>query len=293
MGKDRKRRFGDRRDGRLLRTLDPYNALTPYIMKVRSDASNYVSDSVDVSDAEKFLREKRAEGLPGIGMIHLFIAAYIRVVAQYPAINRFVSGQRIYARDGIEFVMTVKRELRIDASETSIKVKFDVRDTISDVYRKLSAEIDKVKNAGEATDTDDIAKALIKLPRLVLKFAVFTLNVLDYFGALPKSIIKASPFHGSIIVTDLGSISLPAIYHHLYNFGNLPVFVAFGTKRKVREIDRDGNAVERKFIDYNFVIDERICDGFYFSQALKLLKSIMRNARSTDEPTETVVEDIL
>ena len=284
--------MGDRRDGRLLRTLDPYNALTPYIMKVRSDASNYLSDSVEVTEAERFLREKRAAGYPGIGLIHLFIAAYIRVVAQYPAINRFVSGQRIYARNNIEFVMTIKKELKTEAPETSIKVTFDVQESITDVYRKLNAEIDKFKNEGEATDTDDIAKTLFKLPRLILKFTVFLLNVLDYFGILPNSIIKASPFHGSVIVTDLGSISLPAIYHHLYNFGNLPVFVAFGVKRKTREIDKDGELVERKYVDYNFVLDERICDGFYFSQALKMFKSIMRNPGLTDIPPAAVVEDV-
>ena len=289
---ERKRRFGDRKDGRRLRTLDPYNALTPYIMKVRSDASNYLSDTVEITETERFLREKRTSGFPGMGMMHLFIAAYIRVVARYPAINRFVSGQRIYARNDIEFVMTIKKEMRADASETSVKVTFNVLDTIDEVYRKLNAEIEKVKNKGESTDTDDVAKMLMKLPRLVLKLSVFILNVLDYFGLLPKSLIKASPFHGSIIVTDLGSISLPAIYHHLYNFGNLPVFVAFGTKRKAMELRQDGELAEHKYIDYNFVIDERICDGFYFSQVHKYFNSIMRAPDILDKPPETVIEDV-
>ena len=292
MGKVRKRRFGDRRDGRRLRSLAPYNAMTPYIMKVRSDASNFFSDTVEISEAERFLRTKRLHGYPGIGVLHLFIAAYIRIIAQYPAVNRFVSGQRIYARNNIEFVMTVKRELRTDATETSIKVTFDAHDTIGDVYRKLGREIDKVKGDSEATNTDDVARTLMKLPRLLLKFAVYFLEVLDYFGKLPQGIIKASPFHGSIIITDLGSIGLPAIYHHLYNFGNLPVFIALGAKRKTRELRHDGVVVERKYIDYRSVLDERICDGFYYSQAFKLFKSILRNPYVLDEPPVKVVEDV-
>jgi len=289
---DRKRRFGDRKDGRLLRTLDPYNAMVPFIMKVKSDASNYCEDFIEITEAEKYLREKRTDGYPGIGFLHLFIAAYIRMVSQYPAINRFSSGQRIYARHNIEYVMSIKKELKVSAPETSIKAIFDPRDTIYDVYDKLNAEIKNVKNEGQATSTDDVAKLLMKMPRLLLKFTVFLLEVLDYFGKLPAALLKASPFHGSMIITDLGSIGTPPIFHHLYNFGNMPVFIAIGAKRKAHESNPDGTTAERKYLDFKLVLDERICDGFYFSQAYRMLKSVFRDPRMLEEPPETVVEDV-
>ena len=293
MGEGRKRRFGDRKDGWRIRTLDPYNAMTPYIMKTRNDANNLLSDSADIYEAERFLREKRVQGYPGIGMLHLFVASYIRVCAQYPAINRFVSGRRIYARNNIEVIMTIKKEMRVDAPETSIKVAFSPEDTIIDVYNKFNEQIEKVKGEGEATSTDDIAKTLMKLPRLILMFAIRFLELLDYFGRLPRSLVDASPFHGSVIITDLGSIGLPAIYHHLYNFGNLSSFIALGAKRKVRELRYDGTVIERKIIDYKVQIDERICDGFYFSQVFRLLNSILRNPTMLENPPEKVVEDIM
>ena len=292
MAKKRKRRFGDRKDGRRLRSLPPYNAMMPFIMRVKSDASNYLSDAIEITEAERFLRHKRLHGYPGMGILHLFIAAYIRVISQYPGVNRFVSGQRVYARNDIVYIMTVKKEMKTHAIETSIKVVFDPRDTINDVYRKLNAEIVRVKGDGEKTDTDDIAYTLMKLPRLLLKFCVFFLETLDYFGKLPQAIIKASPFHGSMIITDLGSIGLPAIYHHIYNFGNLPVFIALGAKRKTLELRADGGVAARKYIDVKFVMDERVCDGFYFSQAAKLFKSVLRKPQILDLPPETVVEDI-
>jgi len=292
MEKKNRRRMGDRKDGRRLRTLDPYNAMTPYIMKTRTDSSNYFTDSLDVAEAEKFLREKRHNGYPGMGMLHLFIAMYIRVVAQYPAVNRFVSGQRIYARNNIEFVMTIKKELKTDSAETSVKASFDPCDTIFDVYDKLNKEIEKVRLEGEATSTDDIAKILMKFPRPLLKFAIYFLGFMDYFGLLPQSLIDASPFHGSIIITDLGSIGMPAIYHHLYNFGNLPVFMSLGAKRKALEPSAEGTLVEHKYIDYSIVADERICDGFYFSQVFRTMKRILSNPQILGAPPETVVKDI-
>jgi len=292
MGTGRKRRIGDRREGRRLRTLDPINAMIPFIMRQRNDASQYFHDSLEITEMERYLRSKRINGFQGMGLLHAFIAMYIRTASMYPSINRFVSGQRVFARNNIEFVMVVKKELRIDAPETSIKVTFDPRDTIDDVYYKINEEIDKIRKKGEDTDTDDVARALIRLPRLILRATVSFLEFLDYFGRLPKAILKASPFHGSVIVTDLGSIGLPPLYHHLYNFGNIPLFVALGAKRKARELGADGAMIERKYLDYKMVMDERCCDGFYFSQAIKLFRSIMRKPQILDEPPETVVEDI-
>ena len=261
-------------------------------MKTKNDANNLMTESVEITEAERFLRSKRLDGYQGMGLLHLFIAAYIRVVSQYPAINRFVVGQRIYAANEIVYVMTIKKAMKTEADETTIKVVFDPRDTINDVYTKLKVEIDKVKAAGEDTGTDDLAGTLMKLPRLLLKFCVFFLGVMDYFGRIPKSLTDASPFHGSMIITDLGSIGLPTVYHHLYNFGTMPLFVAFGPKRKAIELKSDGSAAERKYLDYSVTLDERICDGFYFSQVFKLFKNIIQKPQILDEPPETVIEDI-
>ena len=204
MGEVRKRRFGDRSDGRRLRTLDPINAMIPFIMKTRNDASNLFSDSVEISETERYLRAKRLGGYPGMGMLHLFVATYIRTASEYPGINRFVSGQRLFARERIVFVLAIKKEMRADAPETTIKINFELTDTIFDVYYKLNEEVERVKNEHVNTDTDAFANALIKLPRLILRSLIRLLEFMDYFGIMPKAIIKASPFHGSLIITDLG-----------------------------------------------------------------------------------------
>jgi len=292
MGSGRKRRFGDRRDGRRLRTLDPYNAMTPFIMKEKSDASNYFSDQIEITEVDRYLHKKRRNGYPGIGMLHLFTAVYIRTVAHYPGINRFCSGQRVFARDDVEFMMTIKKQLKTEAAETSIKIAFNRAATINDVYNQIKEEVDKVRNEGTDTSTDKLAAFFVKLPRVFLRFTVAFLELLDYFGILPKVIVDGSPFHGSVIITDMGSVGLPAIYHHLYNFGNLPVFLAIGAKKKVYEINANGETIQKKYIEFKFVVDERICDGFYFSQAFRMFKGLIRNPDVLDEPPAQVIEDV-
>lgn len=288
-----KKRFGDRKEGRLLRSLDAFYSFIPFIMAKKNDACNYFADSIEVTEIDRWLREKRREGYNGMGILHLFIASYIRTVSQCPGLNRFVSGQRIYARRNIEIVMTVKRSMSVDAPETTIKVEFEPDDTIYDVYTKLNEKIDEIKANDSENGTEKAAAVFCKLPRVLFKFAIWVVYLLDYFDLLPQALLNVSPFHGSMIITDLGSLGIPPIYHHLYNFGNLPVFIAFGTKRRAVELDKSGLPVERKYMDYKVVMDERTVDGMYYATAFKHIKYAMHNPSTLELPPKEVKEDIL
>lgn len=287
-----KRRFGDRKEGRLLRSLPAFAKFVPFIMPTRNDACNQYEESFEVSDVDRRLRKLSVDGYKGIGILHFIIAAYIRGVSMLPGMNRFVVGRRIYARDNIEVVMTVKRSLAIDATETTIKVVFEPTDTIFDVYRKMSEKIDEIKTVEGNNNTEDVAEAMCKAPRFLLRFALTILRIMDYFGWLPQSLLDASPFHGSMIITDLGSLRIGPIYHHIYNFGTLPVFISFGAKRHAYELDRHGNMVDRKYVDCKFVMDERTVDGHYYAQFLQAFRYICQHPEIVETPPSKVVEDV-
>lgn len=287
-----KRRFGDRKEGRLLRSLPAFAKFVPFIMPTRNDACNQYEESFEVSDVDRRLRKLRVDGYKGIGILHFIIAAYIRGVSMLPGMNRFVVGRRIYARDNIEVVMTVKRSLAIDATETTIKVVFEPTDTIFDVYRKMSEKIDEIKTVEGNNNTEDVAEAMCKAPRFLLRFALTILRIMDYFGWLPQSLLDASPFHGSMIITDLGSLRIGPIYHHIYNFGTLPVFISFGAKRHAYELDRHGNMVDRRYVDCKFVMDERTVDGHYYAQFLQAFRYICQHPEIVETPPSKVVEDV-
>ena len=292
MAKNDRRRFGDRKDGRMIRSLPAFSRFIPYIMPTRNDALNYYEESMEVSEVDRCLRRLRVDGYKGLGMLHFMIAAYIRLVSMLPGLNRFVAGRRVFAANEITVVMVVKRALSIEATETTIKVHFEPTDTIFDVYRKLNEKIDEVKASDEHNNTEDVADALSHLPRLLLRLVIGLLRVLDYFGWLPESLTEASPFHGSLIITDLGSLRIGPIYHHIYNFGTLPIFLAFGAKHHVYELDRHGNMVDRKYVDCKFTVDERTVDGYYFAQALQAWRYIFQHPEILEQPPTRVVDDI-
>lgn len=288
----KKRRFGDRKDGRRVRTMSPMSYVIPYIMRTRSDAQNQIADTIDITEADKFLREMRAKGYKSISVLHVFIAAYIRAIAMRPGINRFCSGQKIYHRNTIEINMAVKKEMSLDAPDTMIKVRFEPTDTITDVYEKFNAVVEKATAEGSNTDFDKTARWLTHLPGILFRATIRFLDFLDYHGWLPQALLDVSPFHGSMIITSMGSLGIPPIYHHLYNFGNLPVFISYGLKYHKNVMNANGVVERRTMIDVKVVTDERICDGFYFASALKLIRKFVASPALLTTPPETVIDDI-
>ena len=288
--KPRKRRLGDRKEGRRVRTLPPMNYVVPYIMNVRCDSQNSFEDVIDITNIERYLDEKHKEGYTDMTILHVILAAYVRVVSERPGINRFIAGQRIYARKNVECVMTIKKELSLESPDTCIKIEFDPRDNIYNVYKKFQkVALEAVENS---TDFDNTAKIINKIPGFMFRIGMKILRALDYIGWLPKSLMKISPFHGSMIITSMGSIGIPAVYHHLYNFGTLPIFISYGSIFSADAIKRDGTRERHHFVTFKVVTDERICDGYYYASAFKKIKRYLLHPEQLDNFATSVAEDI-
>lgn len=288
--KPRKRRFGDRYDGRIVRTAPPMSKLMPYLMKVRSDSQNQFEDSIDITNIEKYLAEKKKEGYTDMSLLHVILAAYVRVVSERPAIHRFIAGQKIYSRKKLECLMVIKKDMTLDGIDTCIKVEFDPRDNIYNVYKKFQKTVVAAKN--DDGDFEKVVGTLVKLPGLMLRGIVALLRFMDYFGLLPKALANVSPFHGSMIITSMGSLGIQAIHHHLYDFGHLPIFISYG-KMNTQEVTLpDGTKENHHFVSLKVVTDERICDGFYYASAFKQLKRYLNHPDALDLIPETVVEDL-
>ncbi len=288
--KKRRRRFGDRKEGHRLRSIDPISYVSPFIMSTRCGSTNMISDRIDMAPIEKYLREKKQQG-HAITLMHVLIAAYVRTVATYPGINRFISGQRAFARHGIEVMLTIKKEMSLESPETVVKAFFAPDDTIYDVEAEFTRLITLYREENGSA-LDGVAKLLKKVPRFLLRGVVGFLKFLDYYGWLPRFLTKVSCFHGSFFITSMGSLGIPPIYHHLYEFGNVPTFMSFGAKQRRNVLLDDGTVKREQYVDFTIVMDERICDGFYYASALKHLKRILKNPYVLDNRPEQVIEDV-
>ena len=283
--------WGDRVDGRRVRTAQVMEQVTAFFMPNRTGANNLFAESVEITELERYVRRKRKEGLTGFSITHVVLAAYVRTVAKYPALNRFIAGQRIYSRgEDVAVCMTVKKELTAEAPDSLIKVHLHPGDTAADVYRKFNEKVSEAKNEMETT-ADATVAGFMMIPRLILKLAIWLLKCLDYFGLVPEFLLEISPFHGSVYFTNVGSLGIKPVFHHLYDFGTVPAFCAFGRKRRAEEIE-DGEIVERKYLDLTFNLDERICDGFYYASVIKYFLRLLGHPDILDKIPEQIESDI-
>ena len=275
-----------RKDGTRVRGADAMYTLIPYVMKHRYDAMNMIEIDIPIAGMQAYLNQKRKEGFQ---MSHLgvVLAAYLRTAAEYPLLNRFVVNKRIYARNEFSIAMVVLKPGETEG--TMSKMYFDMTDDIFDVHRKMDAYIERNRQAGDTNATDDLMRTLLRIPGLA-NVGVGLFKLLDKYGLLPKSLIDASPFHTSLVVTNLASIRTNHIYHHLYEFCTSSLFVALGNMREVARRVK-GEIVFERCLPMGIVMDERICSGSYFARVFRRFRQYLLDPSLLEGPPIAIQVD--
>lgn len=284
--------FRKRSGARYLKTLDPYDKILSHVMTRRSDAQVFFSDEVDCKILDEYLAEKAAQGLR-MSYLDVVNAAIVRMYALRPALNRFVINSRVFANDDIKLSMAIRKSLREESTSTVIKLAFSGHESIVQVHEAFAAEIGKNKVAGADNDADKLIRFITDGPHILIKLMVWAIKLADRWNVLPKSITDVSPFHGSVFVTYLKSIGIRGIYHHIYDFGTIGLFVALGKEKKVPVIDREtGEIRPGKVLELMMVVDERLCDGLYHARSMRLFRKYIENPRLLEEQPQRVERDI-
>ena len=293
----RKRRWGDRRDGYLVRNLDPMGKLIPYIMKTKSDSWVLVEDRIDITHTQDFLHQMRKSEIPGLTLYHIIFAAIVRTYSQVPELNRFVQRSNLYARNELKGAMVVMKGMKRDSERTTITPRFDLDATLPEVAAGIEAlanPIDRTKKVAEDENKNDLDKleiALGMIPGWLISFVFSLLKFLDRHGLIPKFLTDLSPFHTSFFITNMGSIGMQPVFHHIYEFGTLSIFGAIGSKETVYEMDRHGNVQRKTYLNLKFVVDERICDGYVYAIGFKHIKSCISKPEQLMERPKQVIQD--
>ncbi len=283
--------FGKRSDGRKVHEVEPFQKIVPYIMKTRTDSMNMFEESIACEGMDVYIEKKAQEGLP-LGYLHIMIASFIRVIALRPQLNRFVMRGKIYTRPKIWVSFVVHQDLRGDKAGTTIKLCFEGTETILQIAEAINQAIEKETcKTKDANATDRMAKTIMSIPGPLIRFAVNTLMFLDRHNMMPKAVMEASPFHTSFFITNLKSLGINHIYHHVYEFGTTGLFMAIGKERRQPVYDGKEITVQKR-MGFGFVADERFCDGLYFARSLKMLKKFLRHPELLETPLAQKVEDV-
>ncbi|MEI8272364.1 MAG: 2-oxo acid dehydrogenase subunit E2 [Paludibacter sp.] len=281
---------GDRYDGWRVRKVDALFSVVPFILPKRTDSEVFFAVKIPIESIENFVREHKKE-MPGLSIMDVVIASLVRLISQRPYLNRFIVWNKIFARNHVSFSIAIKRSMTIDGEETVIKPYYLPTDSLQDVVRKTNLELQNNQQVGQENSSDAISKFMGYLPDFLLRSVIFSIKQLDRIGLMPKLFFEASPFHTSVFLTNLGSIGIESIYHHLYEFGTCSAFASMGKKSSKKVVNNDGTIKAIKTIELKFVLDERICDGFYYASAIRLLEKIIANPSALLLPPEAVIID--
>ena len=280
--------FTKRADGKMLRHTDPMYRIVAHVMKKRSDSMNSITIDIPLEPIEKYIRQKKKEG-QSMSHMTVILAAYNRLMNEFPALNRFVVNKRVYTRCERAIGMVVLRAGATGA-ETMNKIYLQPEDTILDVNRRINEYVEASRDMADSNATDKLVNFLVNIPGL-LRVAANLILWADWHNLLPKAIINASPMHNTMVFTNLASIRTNHIHHHIYNFGTTSMIMAAGNPREVPRRTRDGEIVHDKCLPIGLVMDERIASGYYFAQAFRKMKEYFKNPALLEEPPERILAD--
>ncbi len=272
-----------RHDGVQVKNLEPLMRIIPYIMYDRTDALNYSFEEVDCAVLDQYIKQYTASEL---NYMHLLIATFVRTMHKFPELNRFVVNGKLYQRNAIQVSFNVHRSLRGETAETVLKLEFAGTETIAEVAAKIDEAIAANTTVGDTNDTDDLARVVMAIPSFLYKPAVRFLMWMDRHNILPKDIMEASPFHTSFYVTNLKSLGIGTVLHHIYNFGTCSQFVSIGKERYISVVDSKDHVTIRKMLQLGLTIDERICDGLYFARTVRYMKKLLAHPETLEQNIE-------
>lgn len=285
-----KRRRGDRRDGTLIRDIDPMHFFLAYIYRNRADNEAYISERIDLERINAYLAMKNAASQESpYTMFQLILAAFIKTVVLRPKMNRFIQGRRIYQRNEISAAFVVKKKFNDESHEALAFLRFNEKATIDSIHRQIAAEVSSCRS-DKPDESTDVMMKLMKLPRFIISFIVWIIMKLDYYGKVPKSLIGSDPAFSTVWFSNVGSIKLKSGYHHLTNWGTNSIFCLIGEKKQSPFFNEAGQVTMKETVELGLTIDERIADGYYYSGTIRLLKKLLQNPELLELPADTEVE---
>ena len=286
MADTQKRKFGDRRDARWVKDVSGLTTLMMHIMTNRTDSEVFLNDKIDVTELLQYLEKKNAQHPDyKTTVFHCFILAIGRMIRERPKMNRFIQGRRMYERNEISLSFVAKRRFTDHAEEALMFFTPKEEDTIDSFSYEIAGEVREMRKSEHSTGgIDSVIDGFAKIPRLLLMFVIHIIRRMDFWGVNPKALTDGDTNYSTVLLSNLGSIKGPAVYHHLNNYGTNSIMVTIGTIHKEEMVMDDGSKQIRDVVEIGATIDERIADGFYFVRSLKLVKYIFAHPELLDRP---------
>ena len=279
--------FGHRPDGKRLNSIDPIVRITPYLMPMRCDAQVFLEHQLDYEMLARYIAKQAAAGQK-ITFMQIIVAAYVRAISQHPEINRFIFNKQFYSRNNCSVAYTILKESQNnDSPETTVRIEFDPTDTLYDVRDRMNAAVEANRGTEENTFVQKLASMVLAVPGLAT-LIVAVVRLLDRYGIAPKVLMRELPFYSGMFITNNASIGLHHVWHHIYNFGNVSMFLGMGNLLKEAVVESDGRVRMKRWLPIGITADERVCSGAHYAAFYADMARAMNHPETLEIPPETV-----
>ena len=282
--------FGKRPDGRRIKGMDPIMRITPYIMPMRCDAQVFLKYRADLEVLHDYVRSQQLEKGEHITYMQIFLAAYVRAISRNPQVNRFIVNKQLFARNNCSCAFTILKDPRdINKGEAVVKIRFDLADTLYDVRDRMEAAIAANRIDQPPGFAEKLVNGIFALPGLAT-VAVALVRLLDRYGIAPAVLMDELPFYVGMYITNVASLEVQDVNHHLYNWGNVGMFVGMGLEERSAVVEQ-GQTRMKRFLPLGVTIDERVCSGAHYARFLKDIRRYLSHPELLELPPDEVTFD--
>ena len=285
------RKWGDRRDGTLLRNIDSMHYIMPLMYPNRCDNEAFVSEQIDLTAVNAYLARKNADNPEyRYNLFQLIVTAILKTITLRPKMNYFVANYNMYERNEVSAAFTIKKIFADNGGEALAFLHSKPTDTLDTVHDEIYRQVSFCREDGNKDPSTESMDMLQKLPLFLKKWLGRGARFLDRRGWMPKSVVATDPYQSSCVIANLGSIKLHSGYHHLTNWGTTSVMCIIGEKKPRPFYDELGNMEMRDSVDLGLTIDERVADGYYYSKTIRLLRHLLENPELLETPLAEPVD---
>lgn len=261
-----------RGDGDFVEKVPPYRRIMPFIMPTRTESAVYFEQVIDATRGLAYIAQWNAR-FPDkkITFLHLMMYGAIQSLHERPRLNRFTMGGYLYQRRGIWVSYSAKKAFDDESPIVVLKKRFDPGQSFAEMVDQMYGSL-KEGRSDKKSHVDKELDLFLKAPAPVLNLGVRILRWLDSWNLLPLSFIEPDPMYSSLFIANLGSVKLESAYHHLYEYGTIPLFGVLGRLHEAVVPGPDGTARVRQQISIKWSYDERVDDGLYAAKSLELVR---------------------
>ena len=258
-----------RHDGIYIKETHPYRKIMPFVMKGRNESIVYLDIAIPSDNLMHALKEREH-----LGITQCVVVAISRILHTHTHLNRFVSGGRLYQRNEVVISFSMKRKkLGTDAKIAIVRQVTQAKETFADICSNIDKQINRERSSTK-TYADKEYGILSMLPRFALRLGVWLVRLLDDYNILPASFIQNDGLYCSAFVANVGSLKMSPGYHHLYEWGNCPIFITVGAIEE-RIVAKDGVPHVQNTLPMRIAFDERINDALGVRKAVESIKEFL------------------